>query len=497
MLNNKQYSARINESDLEGNPAIPGEEGAGRPSWLNTMRGKISQSSQEYQRSPGREDIMTLVRKSMTIQRGHEEELGKLVEDSFRELFGSLLDHVKFDFRITDGNEIKQKADETEPENEEATLEGLEDQNIIDEIHKRKIIRTVLQGTGIKSKSLLNLAFFRDGLVEILGQNKAGEYLTVLNKLAKEAQNFYLTAPELNLKQMIKFGSPSGVNTIEIKKKEEEEDPDLAQKILDDLATEDIDDNPDVEELISGLDIKIIAMGQDLSVLIHEAIKGVYHLIIQASMDELVEREGEETGVTVKINTDSRFDEIQELKYGPEMKGQIIDYVNSFPLILEKMSELIDGGASDIEIASFQEKIHYLLTDKMSKTPASQFLKIMNDFLAEDDTTEFDNLIKSAVNHYLEEEDYEQYKEEYSKWREEDLKYREEPDAILPRPSSRDTYPEEPKEDDYSQLTKDELNDMIIDAYSRKDMKEVDRLRKFLGEALNLKHFIGRIRLNS
>ena len=38
---------------------------------------------------------------------------------------------------------------------------------------------------------------------------------------------------------------------------------------------------------------------------------------------------------------------------------------------------------------------------------------------------------------------------------------------------------------------------MIIDAYSRKDMKEVDRLRKFLGEALNLKHFIGRIRLNS
>ena len=485
------FSEFINEASLRGNAGIPGEEGSDRESWLDKITQRSNRAAQEFAMA-NRADIqgfMGLVMKSLELQRGHEEELSELTVDAFRKLYGSLIEEFELDFKIVTREEVKGSMEETPDEQEEEPeLDALEDQEIIDHIQVRKIQRTIQQGKGLSAKSILNLSIFRDGLVQILGQADAAEYLRVLNKISNVAQFFDWDMPEEMQKEMWRTRQGfSGSCDIQFgeEEKEEEGKEDIAKKVLDDLENgEDIVDNENAEDLVSGLNVKIISRGIDLSVLIHESIKGIYKLITQASLEALYGG----TAETVLMNTDTLFDELQELKFGRQMQDVFFKQVSQHPLVEEKIREMMDE--EDWVVASFQERINYLFFNAISQLGQLEprdMLKLVNAILSESpEATEMcDPLIRGAIKHLEQEEEFQNFKRNPGQ-----IDNMSAPEISDEPETTEDT-------EDLSGLSKNELNDMIIDAYSRKDMKEVERLRKFLGESLNLKHFIGRIRLNS
>jgi hypothetical protein len=468
----------LNEASLEGNIGIPGEEGSGRESWLKKVSQRADVNAREFanQNRADIQNFMGLVRQSEQLQSGYEQELSDLTVESFRKVFGSLLDDIDLDFKIGDREEIKGEMEETPAEQPE--LEKLEDEGIINQINKRKILRTIQQGKGLSAKAILNLSLFKKGLVEIMGQENAAKYLTVLNKIANVAQFFDWTVPIEMQKQMwqarqgfsgscdIEFGE-------EVKNKEDE-----AQKVLDDLAKgEDIVDNENMEELVSGLNIKIVARGVDLSVLIHEAIKGIYKLPTQASLEALYG----DTAETVLMNTDTLFDELEEIKFGRPMQDVFFKQVSEHPLVVETVDNMMRNGAEDWEIASFQERLNFLFFGKIAmigQEDAKECLTIVNAILSESGEAQelCDPIMREALRDLSAEEEYQAHKRQATS---------REPNIDTETPEDW----QEPKEEGEPKMSPEEIRAKIKAAVAAEEYEEAARLAKLLGEGFIMPRF--------
>ena len=485
-MQNKVFDFRsfIAEADLRGNIGIPGEEGSGKESWLD----KTAQGSDREARDfamQNRQDIqnfMGLVQRSQQLQRGNEADLSELVTTAIQELYGSLLDDVTLDLRIEDRREVKQEMEETPTEQSE--IEEILDTDLINQINKRKILRTIQQGKGLSVKAILNLSIFKDGISKIMGSN-ATEYLATLNKISTVAQFFDWTVPEEMQKGMWQNREGfSGSCAIEFEEEQGEEKEDIAQKVLDDLANgDDILNNEDAEELVSGVGVTVRARGVDLSVLIHESIKGIYMLVTQASLESLYGGDAEK----VVMNTDTLFDELQEIKYGRQMQNAFFMVVAEHPKVKEVVESLIDTDSSDVEIASFQEKVNFLFFGKIAmigQEDAKEMLDLVNAILSESsDAIELcDPIIEEVLNDLNQEDEYQRSLQGGSQYSDSDYEETEEP---------RSTSSQAIK------LSPEEVNNSILDAYEKGDMAEVKRLRKeYLGESVVLSYKVWRI-LNS
>lgn len=478
------FTSFINEADLRGNIGIPGEEGSGGESWLD----KISQSSDRESRDfamQNRGDIqnfMGLVRKSQQLQRGHEAELSELATIAIQELYGSLLDTVDLDLKIEGNREVKQEMEETPTEQPE--LEEILDTDLINQINKRKILRTIQQGKGLSVKAILNLSIFKDGLAEILGGD-AEEYLSVLNKISAVAQFFDSTMPLEAQKGMWQSREGfSGSCSIEFEK-ENEGDEDTAQKVLDDLANgDDILNNEDAEELVSGVGVTVRARGVDLSVLIHESIKGIYMLVTQASLESLYGGDAEK----VIMNTDTLFDELQEIKYGRQMQDAFFKVIVDHPRVKEVIESMINTESTDIEIASFQEKINFLFFGKIAmlgQEDAKEMLDLVNAILSESEESIklCDPIIEDVLNDLDSEEEYQRSQRGESRQESPEYTEDEEPEVFSP---SREV-----------ELSQNEINDLIMNAFDEGGHEAANAARKkYLGEGKLLPFSIWR-KLNS
>jgi hypothetical protein len=468
------FSEFLNEASLRGNLGIPGEEGSGRESWLDKITARSNAAAREFfnQNQADIQNFMGLIQRSMALQDGHEEALSQLATDSFVKLYGSLLEDITLDLKIVTRGEIKSEMEKTPTDKENIELEELEDQEIIDQVHKRKILRTIQQGKGLNSKSILNLSLFKDGLVEILGPQDAAEYLTVLNKISNVAQFFDWDMPEEMQKQMWQtrqgFSGSCDIEFDEKKAKDEENKEDIAQKVLDDLAAgDDVIDNENAEELVDGLGVRIIARGIDLSVLIHESIKGIYKLITQAALEALYGGSAEK----VLMNTDTLFDELQEIKFGRQMQSAFFKIVREHPDVIKRVNQMLVNDLEDWQVSSFQERLDYLFFNEIAQLgqeKAKEMLEVVNAILSESSDAKdmCDPLIRKALHAIDQEEEYQAWKRgEHAEPTDSD----DEPEFDLPAPKQRE-----------ETMTQDEINDAIIDAYSRGDMAEVARLEKLL-----------------
>lgn len=454
----------INEVDLRGNIGIPGEEGSGRESWLDKITRSSDRSAREFaQQNMGDiQNFMGLVRRSQELQRGYEEELSELTEVAIREVFGTLLDDVELDLKISTREEVKGEMEET-PEDSEEEFEEITDELLKNQIHKRKLLRTIQQGKGLNTKAILNLSIFKQGLIEIMGQKDANDYLTTLNKISNVAQFFDWTVPVEVQKGMWQTRQGfSGSSTIEFPEPKEI-DQDDAENLLNSLIDgEDIAQNPAAEEMLSGVQTRVVARGVDLSVLIHETIKGIYMLVTQAALESLYGEDAE----TVIANTDTLFDELQELKFGRQMQDVLFRQVAEHPIVLETIDRMLAQDFSDVAITSFQEKLNFLFFGKIAmlgQEDAREMLSLVNEILTESPRAKelCAPLILAVIRDLEEEEEYQLSQK------------RTEPS------STAYVEPAEP-----STLSRDEISDAIIDAYSRGDIQEVERLRRLLGESL-------------
>ena len=454
----KNFNDFLNEASLKGNIGVPGEQGEA-PSWLDKVNREQRQKAMSFERD-NRNLLMNFPRiigDSQRLQSGKEEELSTLAETCIRELFGSIINDVELDFKISRAD-VKQMLDETPDEPEMQNIEDIVDQKILDEIQKRKILRTIQQGKGLNSKAVLNLPLFKNGVKEIL-KDRADEYIETLNKIVKVMNFFDTTLPEAEIARALR-GAGSGACDLEFSQKDldtEEKEID-AEKLLKDL--EDGKDLSETEtELFNDVQTTVKARGADLGVLIHEAIKGIYKLATQMSLEHLSEKEAEE----VLSNTDTLLDEAQELKYGREMEDQFRKAVMSNPKVKEILSyyeNILDSGTAKEkdqaanDVASFQEQLFFYIFGYLAaEQDAKKMLKVVHVALM-NSQNEIQELLYPII-----EESIESMKME--------LKYQKQMGVENP-PVIATTSGEK---------TKEELMELIDDAEDEENYEEAARLR--------------------
>lgn len=453
-MNLKSFTQLVDEASLRDNPGIPGEGGS-EGDYLSKVEGRAKERLDALQRRHGQDipRFMSFVSRARQIQAGKEKELEKLAEDSIRLYYGSILEEVTLNIKFPKDDQIKKSMEKVQPEPPEMPqLKELKDAEIISEIQKRKIANNITQGEAKNTKLILNLPEVRDGLIRILGQEQGTEYKDLLNKITDIAGFFDWQIPmEVQLEMWTRDKSGfSGSVTVEWNTDEEEDSEELAQKILSELE-DDTEIPEETEELFAQTGPTINALGTDFAMLLHESVKGIYELIAAVGIPD-----DEETAETVIMNTDSLADEIEDLRYGPEIAADLRDFITAFP-------EYDD-------IPNLREHVF----GKMMAMDAKDFLNLMYMILNEDENA------KPIVQEFIDE-----IAEEIGKYElgqagiDNDDDY--EPSGEEPEAPGR--APAEPEEVDYSELSKREIERLIDAALDRKDFDTVRDLSKYLKES--------------
>lgn len=445
----EKMNESIDEASLKDNPAIPGEGGR-EGDYLRDIDARARQKMAEMERRYGQDipGFMRLVRKARGLQEGKEKELEKLAETTIKQMYGDILDGVNLNIRFPKENQIQKMMSETPEEPEEERLEQLRDADVISEVQRRKIANNITQGEAKNTKLCLNLPEVRDGLYRILGEEKGKEYLSLLNKITDIASFFDWALPmeiQLEMWKRDKSGFAGSVNVEWETPKESANSEDIAQKILAEL--EDDSDIPEeTEELFDMIGPTINALGTDFAMLLHETVKGIYELIAANSIPS-----DEETAETVILNTDTLADELEDLRYGPEIAADLRDFVNEFP--------------ESSSISNLRERVFGKM---MLIQPAQKFLDLMFLILNKDPKAkpivqEMINEIKKELNDYeLQKAGIDSGEEEFE----------------APEPELRID-----QEKELSQLSQREIQELIDKALDDQDYDRVRDLSKYLKES--------------
>ena len=366
----KNFHDYLNEASLRNHPALPGgKEGTDSYKKETEIYSKEQVREIERRYGPDMGRLPSIAAEVQRMQIGHERDLEILAEKAIRFLYGRIIEDVTLDVKFPDPNEIKKmmqdvpdKSPKEVPEIPE--FQELKSKEIISEIQKRKIINNIMQGEAVNSKKALNLPEVKQGLVKIMGQEKADEYIRLLNKLTDIAQSFYWIVP-VEVQEMMwqtNKGGMSGAVEVDWENKEKK-DEDLAKDILDDIEKNGAEDLPkEVEDLFYETQPTIHARGQDFAMLIHETVKGVYELIGAIAIPE-----DEETAKTVLMNTDSLADEIEDIRNGPKMAADIRNYLNTFTEIkndeIPNLREHVIGALFTYPAPEFNDIILSILSN--------------------------------------------------------------------------------------------------------------------------------------
>jgi len=423
--NFEQFMNDVNEASLKGNIGIPGEGNTQGPSWLDKTNREQQEKVRDFERNNMGllQNFPRFIQDSQRLQSGKETELSELCEKAFYQLFGTLLNDVTLDFKI--GDEARQMMSGTPEAPPRQSIEAIVDERVLDEIMKRKILRTIQQGKGLNSKALLNLPLFKDGIKEILG-NRAQSYIDNLNNIVKVMAFFDATLSEAQISRAIKSNAQGACDIeIEEKKKDEEETQKDAEKLIKDLENG-VDLTETESDILSEVEVRIKARGVDLGILIHESLKGIYKLCTQMSLEHLPE----EIAKQVLQNTDTTLDEPQEFKYGPSMQRQFEKVINSHPKVKSIIDNLtrniVNGKAEEIsdaenQLASFQEQLFFYVFGflaAMGKDDPKEMLKAVYGVLSDnkaDIESLFFPIVTSSVESLEQEFKYQQSKSSLTK----------------------------------------------------------------------------------
>jgi len=460
----KTFEQYLNEASLRGNTGIPGE-GDGSGSYRRETEAYSKEQVREMERryGPKMGQLPMLANRAKSLQSGHEKDLEKLAEKAVRILYGRIIEDVTLDIKFPEDNEIPDMMKDVSPKSPEKPqipqIEELKDKDIISEIQKRKIINNITQGEAVNSKKALNLPEVVDGMKRIMGEDKAKEYIKTLNEITDIAQAFYWIIPVEIQEEMWRTNKSGMSGSVEVDWEEkEEEDEDLAKKILDDL-NKDGDLPKEAEDLFYETQPTIHARGMDFAMLVHEAVKGVYELIAAIAIPQ-----EEEVAGIVLMNTYSLADEIEDLRYGPKIASDIRDYLNTFPEIRND------------DVPNLREHI----MGKLYVMEGPEFLDIILSILNKDNKHRrtIEGIIKDIIQE-IKDFELEGALGDYGI-------------------DSDDDYMPEPKgQMDYSQMDNVDLLRLIDDALDRRDFDEARKIHSYIkeskeaGEAWDLIHTHG------
>jgi len=491
----KNFSQFLNEEiTIKGNTGLPGEENRNEPSYLRGVERKGAEKIAGI-RDPRQlfGQIMQLMDRTKRIVRGKETELQNFAEEMIRSVYASVIENVELDIKMVRGgtdeiaqfmeeeDERKKKEQEEKKQQQEEEEEQEEEERpeqkpayvkstsreLKLEVDKRKLANNIIQGEAKNTKFIIEMPECKEGLKRILGDRDGEEYHRLCIEISRVADKLDWVIP-VDVKADMMERAPegmagavsvdySGCDNGSCKKK--------AEDILKNIEEGgDIESNQEeIGELFSEGKPKIKARGIDFPMLLHETVKGIYELIARAGIPE-----DENVATNVMVNTSSFADEAEDFKYGPYIAGDLRDFINKCPNVdkYPNMREYVFGKLIVLPAEEFLITIKGILMD----TPEAR--EKINGIV---------NLIISELDEYERQiSDYEvkQKLGEFEEEPEEELAAGEEGDDFTGLKPIIDKGKEE--EEDYSTMSKSDLQRAVDDALDAGDMEKFKKLTKYL-----------------
>ena len=403
------------------------------------------------------QEMQQIVPQVIHSQMGHHDELAQLAEDLVRDYYGSLIENVELDLEIVMPGQAGQQLDYPEDGEQDAPpdFEELNDEEIKQEIYKRRIARHVVSGAGINTHRIVHMPEVRDRLSEIdpnlyLAYDRLLKLNEILDKSIpiEEQERMWKQAPE---------GFAGSVDVQWPEQEEEESDEDRAQRIIDELESgKDLQDIDEAEEMLDEGKPKIVAKGIDFPMLVHEAVKGIYQLITNVPFDDF----SDEQKQTVLQNVETMEQELVGHRIGPKMHKDFLDFINENPATNDH--------------PNLMERV----LGEMMLLPPENFLRIMNGILGKEAFArrQVDDVIQQIVD---EQADYERQLLDYE--------MEQRPNVPGQEPEKDDSAPARPTpsaektgEVDYSQMTKSELQSILDKALEESDWETAKKISQYI-----------------
>jgi len=483
---------KFNEAEewIYGNPGIPGQPNnkEGEENYLSKVWNK--RKEQIKQQGPGIFDLNN----SAKAVRGHEIELEKLLEKVFTNIYKGLVEryNIKFDIKFADQKNIGSLL------NIKESLES--------EKYKRKLINLVGQGEAKNMMYVFHNEEFKEGIYDIFGKNKGNELINLWTEIVKSVD--YI---DVNRKVNNSWSSSFVKNTvggackISWKKNNLNEDIEDYTFFMDDEENNEDDDdkndndvnyllmkalkNGDFEEaeeiqkdnqlpesyIRDNFTPIITSRGIDFTMLIHEAIKGLYLVlsIIGLPKDKKMAKLVLNKGYAIR-------EEPEEFKWGPMIAADLRDFINESPKLTE-------------DILNKYNNIREQFWIYMLKLPADEFLELFRMILnkTEEAKIKRDSILKIIIsklyNHYENkrmkaeyeakkrkyEEDLKKYEENLKKWEEKQKNKKIETPIAKSEPKIEET-------PNYANMRQKELNDLLNAAIDRGDYQTASEISKYI-----------------
>ena len=359
-MNFKDWLKIQEEASLKGNEAIPGEgKDKKEPKYLNDVERKANQmiSTNGITQRSGSE-LMRLIPETQRIQIGKEKELEILAEEVIRAHYGSILDNIDLDIKIVKEGSVDM-SDEEQEEQDKPSYKLLNDPAVKLEIDRRKLNNNIIQGEAKNTKDILHSEESTSGLTKIFGERNSKVMLQNYDRITKIMNGLDWIIPMEVQERMWKENPQGFAGKVKVEwpdKPKSEDAEDELNKILNNDG--DIGNDDETEDFFNTGNPKIVARGVDFPMLLHETVKGIYELIASASIHKDVE-----IAKTVKLNADELSNELEDLRYGPFIAGDIRDFISSnkdmdkYPNIREH----VYGKMNQMQTKEFLELIKGIL----------------------------------------------------------------------------------------------------------------------------------------
>jgi hypothetical protein len=417
----------------------------------------------------GRRMMELVMRSRRDFIRGHERQLEELAERLFRNLYQELIDRysILLDLKIA---QPRLNTTEVSDDNDEP-MRVIDNEEVINQIHKRKLANLIIQGEAKNTKHILHLEECKDGLKEIYGNRKGEEAFRIFDEITKTADQLDWII-DIWVRKAMMEQDPNGsqaAGSVEVQWVKGDDDDDIELTEYDPEEDEDGDDG-----FMSDLVPKIKARAVDFPMLLHESVKGLFEILSLGGIPE-----DEEISSKVLSNT-GRMDEPEDWQFGPEVAADLRDFVNENPNI--------------DRYPNIREELFKIMIDKETM-PVKDFLELMRGILSKTPKArrDVDRLIKQIVDGFDSyNKDFQRYNREMEEYNREMQEYEDSLKRGGTIPSEIDDIlqkqkPQSENEEDYSTYSQSQLQTMVDKALDNGDFDKVKKISQFLKESKRYK----------
>jgi hypothetical protein len=456
----KKYTKFLKEASIEDNPAVPGGY-RGRIEREEQQRMGVRPGDRGQEMQVGGQ-LMQDLRRSQQLTQGKEEELSKLATDLISSIYSDLLKRyeIELDIKLVQPREVKNfmdEAEESEPDME--SFREITDEDVKDEIHKRKIANLLIQGKAKGIKELLDSSIVQDGVRDIFGES-GEEIITIWKRMSDSADKLDWLADPQQRAAMMEMNPEgfAGASYVAWKPKEEEESEEEYKEYTGEESEDDMFDM-EMGELKTTPVIK--AVGVDFPMLLHETVKGIYELLSAPGLPE-----EESVAQTVLMNT-GLSDEPEDWKYGPRIAKDLTTFLNE--------NERID------EIPNLREEFFRTLLDGETME-TKDFLELVKGILMKtpEARAKVDSIIDDLINDLDYDNQMKKYEEEMADYERKMKEWEQSQKSGGTSEKPSEIQQLQQKEKSIEDMSQSEIQDLIDDAIDAGDFEKVKMLSQYL-----------------